>query len=400
MPPRSTDNPHIIGLTGSFGSGCSYVAKHVLAKRGYTFVSLSDVLKRAYRRAGKGDPTTAPRRALQDFGDQTRDRRGKGVFAKNVVHAIQKAGAGKKWVVDSIRNPKGAELFRNFSQAFFLFGIYADRETRWERVKGKYKGNRKQFEEDDENDAGKDNPQHGQRVADCFADADVLFSNDKHIEAVGNDVYEALAGHIGQYVDLVSRPLTRQQPTTPETLMTMAYAVSQKSSCLKRKVGAVIVDGVGSVLSSGYNEVPMGETACSQKYRQCHRDHFCDAFFGSLKDSVPAVKGKERQLRKKFREHFRILDLCRALHAEEIAILNLARNGRSVPLDGCTLYTTTYPCRLCANKIAAVGIKNVVYVEPYPDPEAKIILSAANVDSRFFEGVTFKGYFRVYGETK
>lgn len=400
MPPRSPDNPHIIGLTGSFGSGCTYVARQVLEKRGYKYISLSDVLKRAYRKAGKGNPTTAQRRAFQDFGDTTRTARGGGFFAKKALHTIEKAGGRQQWVVDSIRNPEEVEVLRDFSRAFFLFGIYADRETRWERIKDKYKGNRKTFEADDTNDAGKTSTQHGQRVQDCFADADVVFSNDEHIEAIGNDVYKALDGRIGQYVDLVSHPLTRQQPSTPETLMTMAYAISQKSSCLKRKVGAVIVDPLDNVLSSGYNEVPMGETACSHKYRKCHRDHFCDDFFGTLKDSFPEVKGKERQLRMKFREAFRILDLCRALHAEEIAILNLARNGRSVPLDGCTLYATTYPCRLCANKIATVGIKNVVYVEPYPDPEAKIILEAANVESRFFEGVTFKGYFRVYGETK
>lgn len=397
MPLGSPDNPHIIGLTGSFGSGCTHVvAKEVLAKRGYDYISLSDALKKAYRRAGKGNPETAPRRALQDFGDNIRAKRGVGFFAKNVRRAIGRADGRKKWVVDSMRNPGEIEVFRDFSRAFFLFGIYADRETRWERVKDKYKNNRKRFEADDENDAGKDSPKHGQRVEDCFADADVVFSNEKHIEAIGNHVYEALDGRIGQYVDLVSRPLTRQQPTTPETLMTMAYAVSQKSSCLKRKVGAVIVDPLDNVLSSGYNEVPMGETACIHEYGQCYRDHSCDNFFSSLNDSPARV----RQFRKRFREEFRILDLCRALHAEEIAILNLARNGRSVPLERCTLYTTTYPCRQCANKIAAVGIKNVVYVEAYPDPEARIILDAVGTKSNFFEGVTFKGYFRVYGETK
>ena len=56
---------------------------------------------------------------------------------------------------------------------------------------------------------------------------------------------------------------------------------------------------------------------------------------------------------------------------EENAIVNLARNGRSVPLEECVLYTTTYPCRMCANKIANVGIKQVVYLEPYPDQRAK-----------------------------
>ena len=45
-------------------------------------------------------------------------------------------------------------------------------------------------------------------------------------------------------------------PTYIETNMAIAYAASMRSSCLKRKVGAVIVDITEDVFSSGYNEVP------------------------------------------------------------------------------------------------------------------------------------------------
>jgi hypothetical protein len=44
----------------------------------------------------------------------------------------------------------------------------------------------------------------------------------------------------------------------------------------------------------------------------------------------------------------------------------------------------------------------VVYLEPYPDPEARAILDGAGdkVKDEFFEGITFKAYSRVYGEKK
>ena len=102
------------------------------------------------------------------------------------------------------------------------------------------------------------------------------------------------------------------------------------------------------------------------------------------------------------RGELRILDSCRSLHAEENAIVNLAKNGRSIPLESCTLYTTTYPCRLCANKIVNLGLGRVVYLEPYPDLEAKRTLegTGSNVKNEFFEGITFKAYARVYGEKK
>jgi deoxycytidylate deaminase len=47
---------------------------------------------------------------------------------------------------------------------------------------------------------------------------------------------------------------------------------------------------------------------------------------------------------------------------------------------------------LCANKIVQVGIKKVIYVEAYPQEEAKTIL--ADVDLEPFEGVLYNGYFR------
>ena len=89
-----------------------------------------------------------------------------------------------------------------------------------------------------------------------------------------------------------------------------------------------------------------------------------------------------------------MLDYCRALHAEESAIVNMARLSVSANLSKATLYTTTYPCNLCANKIAHVGIKKLIYFEPYPQREAKEILNAHNVKQIPFEGVTYNGYFR------
>ena len=55
---------------------------------------------------------------------------------------------------------------------------------------------------------------------------------------------------------------------------------------------------------------------------------------------------------------------------------------------------------MCANKIVNVGLKEVVYVEPYPDEKAKSTLRNAQVGQRFFKGVTFKAYSRLYGEEK
>ena len=94
------------------------------------------------------------------------------------------------------------------------------------------------------------------------------------------------------------------------------------------------------------------------------------------------------------KKHSKMLDYCRALHAEESAIVNMARLSISAELSKVTLYTTTYPCNLCANKIVHVGSKRIIYFEPYPQIEAKEILKAHRVEQIPFEGITFNGYFR------
>lgn len=109
-------------------------------------------------------------------------------------------------------------------------------------------------------------------------------------------------------------------------------------------------------------------------------------------------KGTPGDLKGNVMARVKLLEKCRALHAEENAILNIARFGSAAVLKDATLYTTTYPCNLCANKIAQVGIRKVVYYEPYPVEEAKITLEKAHVEQEMFEGITFNSYFRVFNE--
>jgi deoxycytidylate deaminase/dephospho-CoA kinase len=401
MPPEHLSNVHILGLTGSFGSGCSYISEHILRPLGYVSVSLSDILKNEFHEKYKVNHSS--RRDLQDFGDELRREHGSEYLAKKAIDQIRNGHTeGMKWVVDSIRNPAEVQALQQCSRLFYLFGIYAEKDKRWERVKSKYSNAQNQFDEDDLNDTGNENETYGQKVGTCFEEADVVLSNNDNFEAIHNEEFGRLSGRVGQYIRIVAEPLSRKQPIGKhEPRMAMAYAASQQSSCLKRKVGALIVDEMGNVISSGYNEVPPFEKPCQKQFVDCYREKISNEFFfKELPGIIPEIKGREEELKQHFRKRFKILDYCRALHAEENAILSLVRNGRSVPLDRCTLYTTTFPCRLCAEKIVTVGLKKIVYLEPYPDHGAVSILKGAGVSFEFFEGVTFKAYFRIYGEKK
>lgn len=402
MSGTGSANPHIIGLTGSFGSGCTYVAREILAPNGYRFLSLSDALREEYSSNERGTQAIS-RRALQQFGDELRKEHDADYLAECVsrqISADPAANASQKWVIDSIRNPAEVHFLRGFSANFFLFGVYATKTRRWQRIQGVYDRNQREFDEDDERDTGRRSERCGQRVEDCFSEADVVLANEADFAEVVGEPFHDFRRKVEGYVDLVSKPLSGRQPTQSESLMAAAYTISQRSSCLQRKVGAVIVDDEGNMISSGFNEVPREDRPCVKEYGKCGRARDWERFQSLLREEFPESHKNHQSLLDRVRREFRMLDHCRALHAEENAIVNLARNGRSVPLEQCKLYCTTYPCRQCANKIVNLGIRHVVYCEPYPDEEARAILKAGNVRDEFFEGITFKAYSRIYGERK
>ena len=379
---------YVVGLVGPFGSGCSYVGEWIERNRGYVLLSLSNELRELFN--VKYPKKKATRKELQDFGNNIRKENGNDYLARLVWEKIQ-TDANKNYVIDSIRNPDEINYLRKQLAEFFLFGVFAEPDERWRRVKSLYNDDRRSFDEDDHRDSG-EKVDYGQRVTDSFRMSDIIILNNNNI-IKGNQNEKFFAAVLTEKMDLIEKKIPFR-PTPMETYMTMAYASSMRSSCLKRKVGAIIVDANGNVFSSGYNEVPSSNKSCLSEYGKCYRDGLKSDFRQSL--SMVLKKEKEKAaVYDKFKANFKILDYCRALHAEENAILNVARAGVSTGISTSTLYTSTYPCNLCANKIAQVGIKEIVYFEPYPMPEAKKILSDQKITQTPFSGVSYNGYFRL-----
>lgn len=381
----------IIGFTGSFGSGCSHIAISHVQTKGYNFISLSDILRNSFREKYHKDAIN--RKELQDYGDELRNTNGSGYLACLAIDIIEKNKEHDYWVIDSIRNPFEIKSFREYCSQFFLIGVFAKSETRWARIKGAYTGNEKDFTIDDERDSNEDF-QHGQRVRDCFAISDLVIINNKNYNPGSRD-FDVMESKINDFINLINDPSSRP-PSEEESLMAIAYASSLRSSCLKRRVGAVIVDNRGVIVSSGFNEVPLGEDPCKPAHGNCYRDIKKNELKQKLDKILPDPEMNSEIKQLVFKEQ-KMLERCRALHAEENAILNIARFGSQVNLKEATLYTTTYPCNLCANKITQVGIGTIVYLEPYPQEEAKILLDARNIKQKPFEGVSYKGYFRLFG---
>ena len=133
--------------------------------------------------------------------------------------------------------------------------------------------------------------------------------------------------------------------------MEMAFLVSKRSTCLRRKVGAVITKD-NQIISTGYNGVPSGII-------------HCDAV-GCVRADANIPSGERSEL-------------CRGIHAEQNAIIQAARHG-SCPIEGATLYCTTFPCIICAKMIINVGIKQIVYASYYNDQLSFAMLSKSKVN--------------------
>ena len=147
---------------------------------------------------------------------------------------------------------------------------------------------------------------------------------------------------------------SEQRPTIDEYFMKMAHLVSERSTCLRRKVGAVIVKDK-RVLTTGYNGAPRGLAHCSET--------------GCLREDMEVPSGERHEL-------------CRGVHAEQNAIIQAALFG--VSLNNATMFITNYPCSVCEKIILNAGISEVVYESEYEDELATRLFSEGNIIIRRF----------------
>ncbi len=146
------------------------------------------------------------------------------------------------------------------------------------------------------------------------------------------------------------------RPSWDEYFMEIVELIKERSTCLRRQVGALIVNDK-RILATGYNGAPTGCSHCEE--------------VGCLREKLQIPSGQRHEL-------------CRALHAEQNAIVQAALYGISV--QGGTLYVTHQPCVMCAKMAINAGIKRIVYKGEYPDELSRELLEEAGI-----EVVNFKG---------
>lgn len=150
-----------------------------------------------------------------------------------------------------------------------------------------------------------------------------------------------------------------QRPDWDTYFMMIAGVAASRSTCVRRRVGAVIVRD-RQIISTGYNGSPKGLRHCGE--------------VGCLRMALNIPSGERHEI-------------CRGSHAEMNAIAQAASTG--VSTSGAGIYCTHEPCSFCTKAIINAGIRRIVFVHPYPDALAHQLRSEASIAVERLSGEVF-----------
>lgn len=346
------------------------------------------------------------------------------------------------FILNQLKHPSEVELLRKTYGTSFL--LLAGHEPHRQRLTNLTKrlardptkssnashiGKATEIIEIDDNQTA--DPDFGQNTRDTYPLADYFIDlTSEGGEGAARRTIDLLFGH----------PF--ETPYQWEYAMHQAWTASLRSSDFNRQVGAVIVKHEGAtsgsrlgdltIVSTGMNEVPRrggGPYWCdmSPDARDQHLEGKGDNRAQAIKTSALAellervenagwlVKDDEKPFEVLANELLPLLkrtqflnigEFSRPVHAEMAALIDSARRG--VAVQGLSMYVTTFPCHNCAKHIIASGLKQVIYLEPYPKSKAKELYgeeitskeweqdSADKVEFIAYTGVAPRQYQRLF----
>ena len=137
--------------------------------------------------------------------------------------------------------------------------------------------------------------------------------------------------------------------------MNITKIVAQRSGCLNRSVGAILVKD-NRIIATGYNSAPCGIKEC--------------------KDRGYCLREGSRQGQN--------LETCYAIHAEQNALVQCAKLG--ISCEGAELYTTLFPCNFCMRLLINAGIKKITYIDDYNDVLSKQLAANCGIEIIQYKG--------------
>ena len=393
---------------------------------------------------GAGDSIRRTKNIVPDYRDNEFEPQGLFVLPRMInrlvkfYRYIDKVSNNKTYIaIDTIRNPYEAKYFKDRYAAFYLVSINAPTHDRKKYLQDKYKFTVDQIKDIDRRESGKFIEKN--ELNKCVECAQVLrddISHDKYDELIISNVkrcieisdihifnprneprnHNVLKSQLGWYLSLIKHP-GLVTPTSLERVMQIAFTAKMNSGCISRQVGAVVTDVNYSIKSVGWNDVVKGQVPCNLRSLEDLENFSSDTTYSEYERNNEKFRNQaalELIKIKRLGAGGRNLSYCfksiqntiddeknqvhtRSLHAEENAFLQLAKYG-SVGIEGGKLFTTASPCELCAKKAYQLGIKEIVYIDPYPGLAIQHIISIGTNPPKLiqFRGAVGKAYHQLY----
>ena len=267
-------------------------------------------------------------------------------------------------------------------------------------------------------------------ISRCVTESEIHLSYNSNEE--DNNSFKSLAEQWMKFYSLIVRPglIT---PSSDERCMSIAYVAKFNSGCISRKVGCTIVDKEYTVQSIGWNDPPSTQLPCQMRYADELYSEDNDEAIKDVKDKIYSkyeLTGNIKNTGKTFVSCLRDnvnkqtvgslsnlglrYSYCfrsqynkftgtkdqvntRSLHAEENTMLRLAKSGGNGLKDGI-MYVTASPCVLCSKKAFQIGIREIVYLDPYTDIAPDLILRCGwnTPKLKAFKGAIGVTFYKLY----
>lgn len=309
------------------------------------------------------------------------------------VQAVNKANNHPTFIcLDAIRSPYEATYFQDRYSSFYLVAVSTDDNERIRRLGEKLSHEQiKALDSKEYPSKLKDESRFtNQDIGACLQLADIYLYNP--YESTNEKYF--ITELIVKYITLMKHPglIT---PTSVERCMQIAYNAKLNSGCLSRQVGAVITDSHYSVKAVGWNSVAEGQVPCNLRNAENYlinkdkssfstyeleSQEFIDHMHKEYKRKIGLSSLKGRLCSYCFKDEYEQITLqknqvhTRSLHAEENAFLQIVKYGGE-GIQGGKLFTSASSCVLCSKKAFQLGIKDIFYIDPYPDIATSHILS-------------------------
>lgn len=281
----------------------------------------------------------------------------------------------------------------------------------------------------------------GPNVAQCVADAEIHIVRPSNTAVTPKPMeFYTIGEQWMKFAALILHPglIT---PSPEERCMEVAFTAKLNSGCISRQVGAVITNKNHTIRSIGWNDVPYGQIPCALREiedlidvtnkAQEHKDYLrlmysdfelsSNPYIGykesfsncSFKESV-CVKCQENISRQKTKLGALPYPYCfktlhnqftgdknqvftRSLHAEENAMMQMVKFGGEGLMDGI-IYVTASPCELCSKKLYQLGVRKIVYIDPYPGIAREQIVANGfrRPKLQLFKGAYGVTYYKLY----